>query len=82
MIGGGEPIPLLDVPAVAEVMKLIYDRPPWLRANPLRIERELYSRARAEFADVLEKRGWPLQGLAEIADENFLLRGVPIVMGE
>ncbi len=81
MIGGGEPIPLHDIPAVAEVVKRIYDRPFWQHAEPIEIDQDLYRHAKDEFAAVLEQRGWALSS-AEIERENFLLRGVTIVMGD
>jgi hypothetical protein len=81
MHGGGAAIPLHDVPAVAEVVRRIYDRPPWLRADPLAIEPDLYREARAEYAKALEKRGWPVP-YAEMDRDNFLLRGVTVMIGE
>lgn len=81
MIGGGPAIALHDVPHVAEVVKRIYDRPFWQHGEPLEVDPDLYERAQTEFRHVLENRGWGLQ-TAPLDRANFLLRGVPIVMGE
>jgi len=81
MRGGGAAIALHDVPAVAEVVRRIYDRPPWLRSEPIEIAPDLYRDARAEYARALEKRGWSVP-YAEMDRDNFLLRGVTVIMGE
>lgn len=81
IVGGGEAIPLHDIPHVADVVKRIYDRPPWQRNEPLTIAPELFEQARAEYADVLQRRGWALP-TAEMNRENFLIKGVTVVMGD
>lgn len=75
--------PQIEAPTLAEVRRQIYRRPLWQTrdALPLEVDSETYRRARDEMVAIQQSRGWPL-ATACIERENFMLCGVPIVMGD
>lgn len=81
MIGGGEPVSLIDAPALAELTQRILRAPHWALTDdrPFPVEPQLWLQAYAEWRKIMKDRGWDVP---DIAQKKFLFSGVPIVMGD
>ncbi|MHB8272830.1 hypothetical protein [Bradyrhizobium sp.] len=72
--------PQRDAPALARVSREIAERPPWMADQPLVIDAATWKQAREEMVDVQKSRGFPLARATDLKTDNFLLRGVPVVI--
>jgi hypothetical protein len=72
--------PQVEAPTVATLMRKISARPGWESDEPLHVDEETFVKARAEMTEIQKRQGRPLAVAPWIKDENFLLRGVAVVM--
>lgn len=74
--------PQRECPALADLTRQIYARPLWMmqEAAPIEVDADTWKRARAEMVEIQKNRGFPL-AMAHIDRQNFLLRGIPVVIG-
>lgn len=73
--------PQREVPALAGITQQILDRPRWEDGLPLAVAAETWAQARDEMLAIQKARGFPL-AVAPLKRQNFLLRGVPVVIGD
>lgn len=74
--------PQLEAATLADLNRLINVRPIWevQEKLPLQVDPDTFNRAKAEMTDVLLRQGRALAVADWLKQENFLLRGVPVVM--
>jgi hypothetical protein len=65
--------------ALAIVNREIDRRPSWLSDQPVAVDHQTWRAARDEMASIQRDRGFPL-AVAPIDQDNFLLRGIPVVI--
>lgn len=84
VVGGGEQTSIVEAPALAELARLMHEslRYRWQWERPFEVDPMLWHRANAEIEMVQEARGFPVQAADWVPLPNFLLMGVPIVMGD
>ncbi len=82
MVGGGEQREVVQAHAVADVRRMIFNRPLYLHDRPIAVERDLWFQAEGELRHALELRGWPLLVSDKAGLPNFLLCGVAVVMSD
>ena len=83
MIGGGEAVPLVDAPTIADIYRLQCARPWWQQREPIEVEPDVWQAAKREIDEIMERRGWPVlsdEAMSRKGRANFLLFGVPVVM--
>lgn len=73
--------PQRDAPMLAQLSRQIAERPYYLADQPIEVDEETWKRAREEMVAIQRDRGFPL-ARAAINRMNFLLRGVPVVIGD
>lgn len=73
--------PQLEAPTLAELARKIDERPFWelVEKLPLPVDPDTFDRAAAEMKDVLARQGRPVAKAPWLKQENFLLRGIPVV---
>ena len=71
--------PIREPMTLAELTRRLYARPPWLHDLPRVVDVDTFTRARDEMLAIQRERGFPL-ATADIDRDNFLLRGIPVVM--
>lgn len=74
--------PQLEAPHIALLMRKINDRGAWEADEPLKVDQETFVRARAEMAEIQKRQGRTLPTAPWIKADNFLLRGVAVVVSE
>ncbi len=72
--------PQLEAPTIAALMRVINARPGWECDEPLKVDEDIFVKARAEMTEIQKRQGRPLAVASWIKAENFLLRGVSVVM--
>lgn len=80
MIGGGEQTEIVHAPTVARLANRLAQRPAWEADRPLAVDPETYAIAESEMTELQRRRGFPL-ARAAIRQDNFLILGVPVVIG-
>ena len=83
IVGGGEQSEILHLEVLPALVRQIYERPLWQVENrtPLAVDAETYTRAAGEMKEALARQGRPLAVAGWIPAPNFLLRGIPVVIG-
>jgi hypothetical protein len=84
-VGGGPAVSLVEAPELADIYRALVRRPYWQATQPFAVSPRTWRAAQEQLAAVMRKRGWPLLADAETSRKgiaNFLLYGVPIVMGD
>ena len=79
MVGGGEQVATVDVPALAAIARRINETPHYLLDRPMAVDERLWHQASHEMEQLMDARGWPVP-VADIDEPNFLFRGIVIVM--
>ena len=76
--------PQREAPTLAALTRQIHERPLWMLQDtvPLEVDLATYKAARSEMVEIQQSRGFPLASAIapDISRENFLLRGVPVVI--
>jgi hypothetical protein len=82
IVGGGEQSEIIELPILAKLARQIDDRPVWLIQDraPIVVDPATFKAARDEMKLALQRQGRPLSTAPWIDQENFLLRGIPVVM--
>lgn len=75
---GPEP-PVMNYPALADIMRRLDARPGWNRDQPLVVEPDLWAQAESEMIEGKRLRGYNEIARAGIPERNFLFCGSIIV---
>jgi hypothetical protein len=73
--------PQIEAPTLAAIYQKITQRPLWAVEEPLAVDADTFEKALLEMTEVQKCRGFSV-AMAAIAEPNFLLRGVPVVMAD
>lgn len=73
-----------EAPTLAELSRKIFERPLWQIRDklPLQVDPDTFEKARIEMSDVQARQGRAVATAAWVKQENFLLRGIPVVKSQ
>lgn len=74
---------MVDLPALAVIMRYVAQRPFWAAKQPFPVPAELYDAGEQEMRELMKKRGFPLAVCKELDRDgvkNFMVLGTPVVI--